>query len=95
LRWVPGFSFGFPVDERIQHIVGLIPDQCWHPAIEDDGLRDGAWVAEATGMIGLSSWPEGSRLILRKERPHPGAQLTFTDVTATALPRSSATPAAV
>ena len=80
MRWVPGFSFGFPVDERIQHIVGLIPDQCWHPAIEDDGLRDGAWVAEATGMIGLSSWPEGSRLILRKERPQPGAQLTFTDV---------------
>ena len=27
-------------------------------------------------MIDLSSWPEGSRLILRKERPHPGAQLT-------------------
>ena len=31
-------------------------------------------------MIDLGSWPEGSRLILRKERPHPGAQLTFTDV---------------
>ena len=31
-------------------------------------------------MIDLSSWPEGSRLILRKERPHPGAQLTFTDI---------------
>ena len=76
-----GFSFGFPVDERIRHIVGLIPDECWHPAIEDgDELRDGAWVAEATGMIDLSSWPEGARLILRKERPHPGAQLTFTDV---------------
>ena len=76
-----GFSFGFPVDERIQKIVDLIPAECWHPAIEDhDGLRDGAWVAEATGMIDLSSWPEGSRLILRKERPHPGAQLTFTDV---------------
>ena len=75
-----GFSFGFPVDERIQRIVGLIPDECWHPAVEDDGLRDGAWVAEATGMTGLSTWPEDSRLILRKERPHPGAQLTFTDV---------------
>jgi Transposase DDE domain group 1 len=76
-----GFSFGFPVDERIQAIVDLIPGQCWHPAIEADGEpRDGAWVAEATGMIDLSSWPEGSRLILRKERPHPGAQLTFTDV---------------
>jgi Transposase DDE domain group 1 len=74
------FSFGFPVDERIQNIVDLIPDQCWHPAIEEDGLREGAGVAEATGMIDLSSWPEGSRLILRKERPHPGAQLTFTDV---------------
>jgi len=75
------FSFGFPVDERVQNVVGLIPDQCWHPATEDgDELREGAWVAEATGMIDLSSWPEGSRLILRKERPHPGAQLTFTDV---------------
>ncbi len=75
------FSFGFPVDERIQAIVNLIPPQCWHPAIEAcDDLREGAWAAEATGMIDLSSWPEGSRLILRKERPHPGAQLTFTDV---------------
>jgi hypothetical protein len=76
-----GFSFGFPVDTRIQRIVDAIPDSCWHPAIQTDGdLRDGAWVAEATGMIDLDTWPEGSRLILRKERPHPGAQLTFTDV---------------
>ncbi len=76
-----GFSFGFPVDERVQAIVDLIPGQCWHPAIEDSGgLRVGAWVAEATGMIDLSAWPDRSRLILRKERPHPGAQLTFTDV---------------
>jgi hypothetical protein len=76
-----GFSFGFPVDARVRDILALIPDFCWHPAIEADGqLRDGAWVAEATGLIDLASWPEGSRLILRKERPHPGAQLTFTDV---------------
>lgn len=76
-----GFSFGFPVDTRIQRIVDVIPEDCWHPAIQTDGdLRDGAWVAEATGMIDLSSWPEGSRLILRKEHPHPGAQLTFADV---------------
>ena len=75
------FSFGFPIDERVQAIVDLIPPECWHPALEDgDELRDGAWVAEATGMIDLGSWPDGSRLILRKERPHPGAQLTFTDV---------------
>jgi hypothetical protein len=75
-----GFSFGFPVDERIQRIVDLIPAACWTPALESDGqIRDGAWVAEATGLVDLSSWPEGARLILRKERPHPGAQLTFTD----------------
>ena len=79
-----GFSFGFPVDARIQRIVDVIPDWCWHPALQadrggDDDVREGAWVAEATSMIDLSSWPDGSRLILRKEHPHPGAQLTFTD----------------
>jgi hypothetical protein len=76
-----GFSFGYPVDARVQDIVDSIPTSCWHPAIQTDGeFRDGAWVAEATSLIDLSVWPEGSRLILRKERPHPGAQLTFTDV---------------
>jgi hypothetical protein len=79
------FSFGFPVDIRIQRVVDAIPDECWHPALQTDrgdgnDLREGAWVAEATGMIDLSSWPTGSRLMLRKERPHPGAQLTFSDV---------------
>src|SRR4029077_18710547 len=32
-----------------------------------------------TDLVGLSKWPAGTRLILRKERPHPGAQLRFTD----------------
>lgn len=76
-----GFSFGFPVDFRIKDIVDVIPEDCWHPAIETDGqLREGAWVAEATEAVDLSAWPTGSRLILRKERPHPGAQLSFCDV---------------
>jgi hypothetical protein len=76
-----GFSFGFPVDARIQKIVDLIPEQCWAPAINtDDELRDGAWVTEVTSLVDLSGWPQGSRLILRKEHPHPGAQLTFTDI---------------
>ena len=52
----------------------------WYPAIDTDGgIRDGAWVAEATTLVDLSAWPGGTRLILRKERPHPGAQLRFTD----------------
>ena len=36
-------------------------------------------MAEATDLLDLSAWPAGTRLILRKERPHPGAQLRFTD----------------
>jgi hypothetical protein len=74
------FSFGFPVDTRIQAIVDQVPERCWAPAIETDGrIRDGAWVVEVTGMLNLSNWPEGAKVILRAERPHPGAQLTFTD----------------
>lgn len=74
------FSFGFPVDARIQAIVDQVPEQGWQPAIQTDGgIRDGAWVADVTGMLGLAAWPEGSKVILRAERPHPGAQLTFTD----------------
>jgi Transposase DDE domain group 1 len=75
------FSFGFPVDARIQAIVDRVPAHCWESAIETGGpIRDGAWVVEVTGMLNLTTWPEGSRVILRAERPHPGAQLTFTDV---------------
>jgi hypothetical protein len=74
------FSFGFPVDTRIQTIVDDVPDHCWEPAIQTGGgIREGAWVAEVTGMLDLSAWPEGSQVILRAERPHPGAQLRFTD----------------
>lgn len=85
-----GFSFGFAVDERVRHAVGTLNAvdskrfydswKVWRPAIEADGrVRDGAWVTEATHLLDLSSWPPGTRLILRRERPHPGAQLRFTD----------------
>ncbi len=76
-----GFSFGYPVDWRVQDAVDTLNlGQCWYPAIDTDGgIRDGAWVAEATDLVNLSSWPARTRLILRKERPHPGAQLRFTD----------------
>jgi hypothetical protein len=76
-----GFSFGYPVDTRVQDAVDTLNlGDCWYPAIDtDSGLREGAWVAEATDLVNLSSWPAGTRLILRKERPHPGAQLRFTD----------------
>jgi len=76
-----GFSFGYPVDWRVQDAVDTLNlGDGWYPAIDTDGgIRDGAWVAEATNLVNLSSWPTGTRLVLRKERPHPGAQLRFTD----------------
>ena len=77
-----GFSFGFPVDARVWDAVDTLSlANGWYPAIDSSGdLRDGAWVAEATSLVNLSTWPPGTRLILRKERPHPGAQLRFTDI---------------
>ena len=77
-----GFSFGFPVDARVWDAVDTLNlAHGWYPAIDSSGeLRDGAWVAEATTLVNLSTWPAGTRLVLRKERPHPGAQLRFTDI---------------
>jgi hypothetical protein len=31
-------------------------------------------------MLNVAAWPAGMRVIVRKERPHPGAQLRFTDI---------------
>ena len=75
-----GFSLGFAVDEHVQQAILALPEQAWTPAYDIDGEpRDGAWVAELTGLLDLSAWPPGSRVIVRRERPHPGAQLRFTD----------------
>lgn len=58
-----------------------IPKKAWTPAYDAGGTeRPGAWVAEITDMPDLSTWPKGMRLIVCKERPHPGAQLSFTDL---------------
>jgi len=75
------FSFGYAIDERVRAAILALPEAAWRPAINGDGQpRDGAWVAELTGHVSLDAWPQGSRLIVRRERPHPGAQLSFTDV---------------
>jgi hypothetical protein len=58
-----------------------VPADAWTSAYDGGGqVREGAWVADITGLLDLSEWPEGMRVIVRKERPHPGVQLRFTDV---------------
>ena len=74
------FSFGFGIDHRVRDAVACVPTGCWHPAVDGGGgRRDGAEVVELTDFVNLNSWPDGTRLIVRRERPHPGAQLTLFD----------------
>ena len=62
-------------------LLAKIPENGWTPAYDaHDQVRDGAWVAELTGLMDLEGWPAGMRVIVGKERPHPGAQLRFDDV---------------
>jgi hypothetical protein len=57
-----------------------VPTGCWHPAVDTNGQhRDGAEVVELTDVVNLDAWPAGTRLIVRRERPHPGAQLSLFD----------------
>jgi hypothetical protein len=80
-RLAYSIGFALPGDPAgIQATLAAVPDTAWTPAYDADGqVRPGAWVAELTGMFDLTGWPPGMRLIVRKERPHPGAQLRITD----------------
>jgi hypothetical protein len=87
LAWLtrPGrrlaYSVGFTITEDIADAILKVPAAAWTPAYDAGGqMRPGAWAAEITGMLDLSCWPKGMRVIARKERPHPGAQLRFTDI---------------
>jgi hypothetical protein len=69
------------ITEDIRAAILQVPAAAWTPAYDGDGqVCRGAWVADITGLLDLGSWPAGMRVIVRKERPHPGAQLRFTDI---------------
>ena len=75
------YSVGMVITDAIQDAIGRVPADAWTPAYDGDGeVRDGAWVADITGLLDTGGWPAGMRVIVRKERPHPGAQLRFTDI---------------
>jgi len=84
LEWLTiqrlSYSVGFALPSTTGELLALMDEQVWTPAYNSDGaVREGAWVAELTGMLTLTRWPAGMRVIARKERPHPGAQLRITD----------------
>ena len=75
------YSIGFTLTDEICTAIAVLPEHVWEPTYNADRQVHGAaWVAELTGLLDLSSWPKGMRVIVRRERPHPGAQLRFTDV---------------
>lgn len=75
-----GFSVGCDLREPVRQAILNAPEHGWVPALDQDGSeRPNGQVAELTDLADLSGWPEGTRLICRRERPHPGAQLSFTD----------------
>ena len=87
LAWLssPGrrlhYTVGMTITEDMAQAILALPDRVWEPACDAGGqVRPGAWVAELTGLLDLTGWPAGMRVIVRKERPHPGAQLRFTDL---------------
>jgi hypothetical protein len=74
------FSVGYELTEPVRQAILEILKDAWVPALDQDGSeRDNGEVAEITDTIDLSAWGDGVRLIVRRERPHPGAQLSFTD----------------
>ncbi|MEU7171219.1 MULTISPECIES: IS1380 family transposase [Micromonospora] len=75
------FSVGVAITEPIrQAILHAKQHGTWVPALDTDGEpRDGAHVAELTGLVPADGFPAGTRFIVRRERPHPGAQLSLFD----------------
>jgi hypothetical protein len=74
------FSVGWAVTDRERAALSRLPARAWTAAIDADGRhRDGAHVAELTGLLPagtLADYPPGTRILIRRERPHPGAQLS-------------------
>jgi hypothetical protein len=74
------FLMGLDLTQGVREAILGLPESAWRPAVRQNGEpREDAWVAELTDHLNLGAWPDGSRVIVRRERPHPGAQLSFTD----------------
>ncbi len=79
------YSIGFTLPSSTPGLYRRVPEQAWQAAVNADGdVREGAGVVDLTDVLAfhghLKGWPAGMRVIVRRERPHPGAQLRFDDV---------------
>lgn len=76
------YSVGFTLPFHTPELYKLLTDEdAWEAALDaGSDVREGAAAAELTGLLDPTGWPTGMRVIVRRERPHPGAQLRFDDV---------------
>jgi hypothetical protein len=89
------YSIGFGLPDNTAELLATIPAEVWAPAYDaDNAIRDGAWVAELTGLLDLTGWPPGIRVIARKERPHPARNCGSPTPTGFVSPPSPPTPPA-
>ena len=81
------FSVGFSLTNQLKDAIGLLPETAWTVAVDaageprpiDESGLPVAQVAELTGLLpGLTDagWPDRMRVLVRRERPHPGAQIS-------------------
>jgi hypothetical protein len=76
------FSVGLAITEPIRAVLARIIDEpgLWIPALNQDAdLRDHAEICEITDLVDTTAHPDGTRVIVRRELPHPGAQLSLFD----------------
>lgn len=74
------FSFGYELSDAVRAAILNVAEDAWTAALDQDGSeRPNGQVVEITDQLDLSGWPAGTRVIVRRERPHPGAQFSFTD----------------
>ena len=74
------YSIGFPISGSVRDALLLAQEEDWVRARElDGGIRAGAEVIELSELYEVKGWPDDMRVICRRERPHPGAQLSLFD----------------
>lgn len=73
------FAVGMRANVDAAGVIADLDEAGWGPAHDTSGrVRDGAQVREVPALV--PDWaPEGTRAIVRRERPHPGAQLRLWD----------------
>lgn len=72
------FSITARVNAQLDAAIAAVKKRAWRPALGADAKpRKGAQIAELD--VSLKGWPAGTRAIVRRERPHPGAQLKLWD----------------